>query len=82
MATAEEFGRVTTALAQHAPTADIGRITLVWRDGGHCDVTVETRTVGRVIGRGGATADAARATLAERFDDEQLRLLIVEMRPE
>ena len=80
MARADEFGWISAVLSEFAPNADIGRIEL--KDGGAGSrlVTVATRTPGRLIGRRGATSDAVRSALAERFADSRLQLIIMEIR--
>lgn len=79
MARADEFAWVSAVLSELTPDADIGRIELKGDGAAKRVVTVATRTPGRLIGRRGATADAVRAVLAERFSDDQLQLNIMEM---
>ena len=79
MADADEFRRISGVLSEHTADADIRGIELRLGNGGSRIITVQTRTVGRLIGRHGTTADALRAALVECFDDEQLQLNIMEI---
>ncbi len=79
MARADEFAWISAVLSEFTPGADIGRVELKGGGVEGCVVTVATRTPGQLIGRRGATADAIRATLAQRFGDDRLQLNILEI---
>ncbi len=79
MALADEFVLISAVLSEFTPSADIGRVELKGGGAERRVVTVATRTPGQLIGRRGATADAIRAALAQRFADDLLQLNILEM---
>ncbi len=79
MVRADEFAWISAVLSEFTPGADIGRVELKGGGAERRVVTVATRTPGELIGRRGATADAIRAALAQRFADERLQLNILEI---
>lgn len=81
MTSPQEFGTAVAVVGAHLPAdADVTSLEMA-RTEGNWRLTLRTSTPGRVIGRGGATADALRAALAEHLGDPGLRLNIVEARP-
>lgn len=78
MATADAFGRISAVLSVLVPDAELTGIGLDEGDGRCRVVTLWTRAPGRLVGRRGATADGLRAALAERLEDDRLKLIIRE----
>ena len=81
VAGADDFRIVVETLLEHvAADTDIAAVEMT-RSGERWRVDVRTRTPGRVIGRRGATADAVRASMAERLGDPHLQVNIAEVPP-
>jgi ribosomal protein S3 len=79
VASAAELRLVAEVIVDHVPEdADISGIAVA--EGRRRIVTIRTATVGRVIGRGGASVQAIRDALAQRLDDPELQVNVLEDR--
>lgn len=81
MTAADDFGRISAVLSELAPDADIRNIEVTGGDGTPHVVTVQTRTLGRLLGPRGETAGSLRAALVGRLGDQRLQLNIAEAPP-
>lgn len=82
MATVDDYEKVVAAVAQAASgDLDLVAVGVGRTEAGGLQVNLATREPGQLIGRRGATADAIRAALAERFGLSEAQLNVHQVPP-